>query len=124
MPSANSLIVKLIEESGLTYYYPNSGSTENDIHSTEEVWNDAVYADYWIIMAIRPPGYSMADLLAEEPAYSKFKAVRDGQVIMCNTATSNYFSRGVIEPHVMLKDLMHAIGYMPEHEPVYFFKLE
>lgn len=120
MPSANSLIVNLIQDAGLRYYYPPGGSTENDLHSKESVWNDGAYADYWIIMASRPPEFSMNDLLAEEPVYKTFKAVKEQRVIFCNTATSGYFQRGVVEPQVMLKDLLLATGRLADHTPVYF----
>ena len=124
MPSGNSLIVNLIEDAGLKYYYQESGSTENDLHSTEEVWNDAMFAEYWIIMAFRPADFSMKDLLAEEPVYAKFRSVTKNQVIFCNTATSSYFSSGIVEPQVMLKDLLYATGQLASHEPEYFFLLK
>jgi iron complex transport system substrate-binding protein len=124
MPSAGSQTVKLIEDAGLKYYYSESGATENDVHSKEEVWNDAMFADYWIIIANRPEGFSRADLLAEEPVYAKFKSVIHHQVIFCNTATNDYFAQGTVEPEVMLKDLLFATHKMDQHEPKYFFLLE
>jgi iron complex transport system substrate-binding protein len=124
MPSAGSQTVRLIEDAGLEYFYAETGATENDVHSKEEVWNDAMFADYWIIIASRPEGFSLADLLAEEPVYAKFKAVVHHQVIFCNTATNDYFAQGTVEPDVMLKDLLFATHKMDQHEPKYFFLLE
>lgn len=124
MPSANSLIVQLIEDAGLRYFYESRQTTENDLHATEQVWNDAEITDYWIIMAGRPADFSLADLIAEEPAYAVFKPVKKQQVIFCNTSTSDYFTRGVVEPDVMLKDLLFATGQISNHVPRYFFLLK
>ncbi|MBK9193026.1 MAG: ABC transporter substrate-binding protein [Crocinitomicaceae bacterium] len=103
MPSAGSLLVKLIEDAGLNYYYPESGSTENDIHSSEEVWNDGMVADYWIVIAGRPDNFSLADLINEQPVYAEFKSVKNNNVLFCNSSTTDYFTKGVIEPQVILK---------------------
>jgi iron complex transport system substrate-binding protein len=124
MPSANSMIVNLIEDAGLTYYYPSSGITENETRSTEAVWNDAMFAEYWIIMASRPVDFSLADLLAEEPVYKEFLSVKKNQVIFCNTATSDYFVQGVVEPQIILKDILFATGQVSNHQPKYFSLLK
>ncbi len=124
MPSANSMIVNLIEDAGLTYYYPSSGITENETRSTEAVWNDAMFAEYWIIMASRPADFSLADLLAEEPVYKEFLSVKKNQVIFCNTATSDYFVQGVVEPQIILKDILLATGQLSDHLPKYFCLLK
>jgi iron complex transport system substrate-binding protein len=124
MPSANSMIVNLIEDAGLTYYYPSSGITENETRSTETVWNDAMFADYWIIMASRPADFSLADLLAEESVYEEFLSVKKNQVIFCNTATSDYFVQGVVEPQIILKDILFATGQLNDHQPNYFSVLK
>jgi iron complex transport system substrate-binding protein len=120
MPSANSMIVNLIEDAGLSYYYPSSEITENETRSTEAVWNDAMFAEYWIIMASRSSDFSLEDLLAEEPVYKEFLAVKKNQVIFCNTATSDYFVQGVVEPQIILKDILLATGQLTDHHPKYF----
>jgi len=124
MPSANSLTVKIMEDAGFSYYYAETGATENDLHSKEEVWNDAMIADYWIIIASRPENFSLADLVAEEPVYSKFKSVIHQQVIFCNSATTDYFANGVVEPQIMLRDLLFAAHKLSDHQPKYFFLLK
>jgi len=123
MPSANSLTVKIMEDAGMTYFYKETGATENDLHSKEEVWNDAMFADYWIIIANRPTDFSLADLISEEQVYAKFKSVIHQQVIFCNSATSDYFANGVVEPQIMLKDILFATHKLSEHQPKYFFLL-
>lgn len=124
MPASQSVGVELIEDAGMRYFYPSENGTENEMHANEEVWNDGILADYWIIIASRPSGFSLADLILEEPVYGVFKSVQNKQVIFCNTAEVDYFAQGVVEPHVLLKDLLFATGQIDKHEPKYFFRLE
>lgn len=124
MPSTASVGVQLIEDAGLDYFYANEVGTENQLHSKEEVWQDGISADYWIIIARRPETFNLEDLLNEEPVYGVFKAVKEGQVIFCNTAETDYFAQGVIEPNIILKDLLFATGQIEAHQPRYFFLLD
>jgi len=124
MPSPNSVGVELIKDAGLTYFYSQGSGTENQLHTKEEVWNDGVESDYWVIAARRPAEFTLKDLLEEEPVYKEFKSVKNNQVIFCNTATVDYFAQGVIEPDVILKDLLFATGQISDHEPKYFFLLK
>ena len=124
MPSSKSVGVQLIEDAGIQYFYQNTSGTENIVHSNEQVWEDGIAADYWVIIARRPSGFSLSDLLAEAPVYREFKSVKNNQVIFCNTAETEYFSQGVVEPNVILKDLLFATGQIEAHTPTYFFRLE
>lgn len=124
MPSSNSLTVQLIEDAGLSYFYIEKTTTENVLHPKEEVWSDAAIADYWVIIASRPKDFTLEDLINEEPVYKKFKAVKNHQVIFCNTAQVDYFGQGVVEPHVMLQDLLFAVHKIDQHQPKYFFLLQ
>lgn len=124
MPSSQSLVVNLIEDAGLSYLYADEKGTENILHSKESVWSDGGVSDYWIIIAARPAQFSMDDLISEAPAYRTFAAVQKNQVIFCNTSQVPYFTRGVLEPEIMLKDLLFATGQIEQHDPVYFRLLQ
>ena len=119
-PSANSLIVKLLEDAGLCYFYQEETGTENMIHAQEQVWSDGTIAPYWVIIADRPEDFTLKELIAENPVYGSFKSVEHQQVIFCNSRTSDYFLKGVIEPHVMLKDILFATHKIDRHQPKYF----
>ncbi|MFT5822813.1 MAG: iron complex transport system substrate-binding protein [Crocinitomix sp.] len=124
MPSSKSVGVELIEDAGIEYFYHDEKGTENIMHSNEQVWNDGIQADYWVIIARRPSDFKLADLIAEVPVYKEFHSVQNQQVIFCNTNVVDYFSKGVIEPHIILKDLCYATGQIESHSPQYFFLLE
>jgi iron complex transport system substrate-binding protein len=112
MPSNHSITANLVKDAGLKYIYNTNTNTVSDniTFSKEEVWQDAVSANYWIIIAARKSDYSLTDLLNEEEIYKDFKAVKNGNVIFCNTTTTNYFTKGVVEPHIMLKDIISCVN--------------
>lgn len=124
MPSTNSLIVSLLQDAGMSYYFQDQLGTENSTYSKEEVWEMGAIANYWVIIANRPKDFGMSDLLAEEEVYGTFRSVQQGQVIFCNSAHSEYFIDGVIEPHIMLKDILFATGKIDTHKPKYFHLLK
>jgi iron complex transport system substrate-binding protein len=123
-PSANSLVVTLFEDAGMDYFYSGEKGTENTPHTKEEVWANGGEANYWVIIASRPEGFSLQDLKNESEVYKNFKSVKNEQVIFCNSATTDYFLSGVIEPEIMLKDILFAIHKMDQHQPKYFHLLK
>ena len=123
-PSSNSLVVTLLQDAGLYYYYQDETGTENTPHSKEEVWEAGALASYWVIIASRPHDFSLADLVEEDEVYGTFKSVSNRQVIFCNSATTDYFIQGVIEPQIMLKDILYATHKIDDHNPRYFHILE
>lgn len=124
MPSSKSVGVQVIQDAGLTYYYADQSGTENMTRAKEEVWSDGIEADYWIIIADRPQGFNLSQLLQEEDVYREFKAVKNNQVLFCNTRSNDYFVQAVAEPHIVLRDLLFLTGQLQDHEPQYFKRLE
>ena len=121
MPAPNSITTNLVKDAGFSYLYDdNDIRRDNMLFPKEKVWEKAYEADYWIIIANRPENYSLADLLEEESVYKTFKSVKSNQVIFCNTSHSSYFTEGILEPDVMLKDLLFLTKQISDHEPKYF----
>jgi iron complex transport system substrate-binding protein len=106
MPNSNSLTANLIADAGLNYVFSDT-INDNTTRSKELVWSKAMNCEYWVIIASRPDDYSLEDLKAEDPIYSEFPAVKNNRVIFCNTSTTGYFTMGIVEPDVMLEDLIN-----------------
>ncbi len=123
MPSSNSITANLAKDAGLSYIYSNH-TIDNLTLSKEKVWNDVMNTNYWIIIANRPQNFSLNDLLEEEKIYAEFESVKNKHVIFCNTAFSEYFTNGIVEPHIMLLDLHYCTGKIKNHTPKYFKILE
>lgn len=106
MPNSNSITANLVQDAGFNYIFSDT-INDNTIRSKENVWNKAMDSEYWVIIASRPEGFTMDDLKAEEAIYAEFPAVKNNRVLFCNTTTTDYFTMGVVEPEVMLKDLLN-----------------
>ena len=52
--------------------------------------------------------------------------LKNDKVLLCNLQQVDYFGDAVLQPHIILSDLIKAFhpGILPEHTPVYFKKLE
>lgn len=122
MPAQKSTTAALVKDAGLNYHI-RSNSNDNMIYSKEFVWNYAMEAEYWVIVADRPADYCLNDLLNEESVYKEFKAVKNKNVLFCNTSMSSYFIEGVIEPEIMLKDILYLTGKIEDHQTKYFNRL-
>jgi len=125
MPAPNSITANLIKDAGFTYVFDSQTESIDNISMLKEsVWAKVYAADYWIIIADRQKDFTLNDLIAEEEVYSTFKAVQKKQVIFCNTSQSSYFTQGILEPHIMLKDLLFLTNNIKEHSPKYFHLLK
>jgi iron complex transport system substrate-binding protein len=111
MPSGSSITANLAKDASLNYIYQQALSRDNIILSPENVWHDAIDANFWIIIASRPANYSMNDLLQEEAIYKDFISVKKQNVIFCNTTTTEYFTSGAVEPHIMLSNLIDCVQH-------------
>ena len=117
MPNSNSLTANLVADAGFNYIFSDT-MNDNSIRSKEVVWDKAMNCEYWVIIASRPNDYSLEDLKGEDPIYSEFPAVKNNKVIFCNTSTTGYFTMGIVEPDVMLKDLNNIKN--PDYTAKYF----
>lgn len=122
MPSNNSITVNLAKDAGFDYLLKNSKVIGNNVLSKEKAYSVLSEADYWIIVASKPENFGLKELLAENPIYATFPSVKNGKVIFCNTATTAYFSKGVLEPDIMLKDLLFCQNELKDknYQPHYF----
>jgi len=123
MPSGLSLTANLAKDAGL-FYDVASKNMDNIVMSREKAWEKGMLAKYWIIIASRPEDFSLTDLIDEMPVYKEFPSVKSKKVLFCNTAYSSYFTKGVIEPHILLKDILFLTGKIDVHSPKYFKLLD
>ena len=123
LPSEHSLTANLARDAGL-YYSIKSNGLDNVLMSNEKAWEIGVEAKNWIIIAGRPKDFSLSDLLEEAPVYADFMSVKNRRVFFCNTAHSGYFTSGVVEPQILLKDLLYLTGKIEHHDPKYFKLLD
>ena len=111
MPSSQSVTANLAKNAGLNYIYQTDTTNDNLLLSPEMVWNDAIKTKYWIIIASRPANFSLKELIDEQEVYKEFESVKNKNVIFCNTSTTEYFTKGPVEPQIMLSNLIDCVNH-------------
>jgi len=105
MPAGNSSVARLLADAGLDYVYAETDAKGNLSLSMEEVINDALDADVWILVTYFNGKTNMADLTAVDDRFGRFKAVKQGMVWLCDLSTADYFGQGVLRPDILLQEI-------------------
>jgi iron complex transport system substrate-binding protein len=126
MPPGNSFAARLIEDAGGHYVYVDSISSGNLVFPFEKILTDAHDCDFWGKI-IYEKGPLTAEKLTEGDARLQgFKSFQSRSVFYCNAAETDYHGQAVLEPHLMLSDMIAV--FHPEihqqHAPAYFRKWE
>ncbi len=123
-PGGRSYLARLVADAGASYPWAADTSQGSLPLALEVVAEQALTADYWL-----NPGQmdSQAQLEAAQPRFRPFKPFRTHQLYgyyaRRNAQGGNdYFERGVIEPHVVLADLVSIFhpALVPGHRRVYY----
>ena len=122
-PPANSYSVSLMRDAGLGYEFQEAKQDENLAKTVEEMLDRCLDTEYWIIIAQRNTGFSMEELKSENYLYSEFAAVQKNNVIVCNTAISDYFGDALLEPQIVLKNLIEVVQNEKDSTE-YFYRLK
>lgn len=125
-PGNASFVAQFIRDAGGRYAFQNIEGQGNVQLEFETVLNKVSKADYWGLVVSSATPVKLSTLLDIAPEYSLIKAFREGNVFVCNTSLSDYFGDAVMEPEVILADLVSIIhpGSLPGHAHVYFRPVE
>ena len=107
-PGGQSFAAKFYKDVGANYVWKDDSSSGSNSFSFERVFKDAVGADYWIGVGGQK---SLESLLSTNSNYSLFKAFKQKNVYsfyggITTWGANSYFEKGVLEPDVILKDLI------------------
>ena len=121
-PGNKSFVAQFIRDSGARYAFNHIEGQGNVELDFESVLSKLVKADYWGLIVSSQEEFALSNLLQMEPRYALFNSFKDGQVFVCNTAKSDYFGDAVLEPEVVLADLIAVIhpDLLPDHGHTYF----
>jgi iron complex transport system substrate-binding protein len=125
-PGGDSFIAKFISDAGALYAFADYPGNDNINLDFETVLTMIAGADYFGKVIYRESGVLRNDFLEEQNRFELLKAFDDSHLFYCNTATTDYFGRGIMEPHLMLQDLIGI--FHPEiaspYKAVYFHPLK
>lgn len=128
MPSTRSYMVRLVEDAGGEYIYPQNTGDKSLPVSLEEAYVMAAEADVWL----NTGQYSSLDELKSAlPRFANMPAVNTGRVYNNNARQtpaggSDFWESGIVHPDVVLGDLIGILH--PETatatEPYYYRQLK
>jgi iron complex transport system substrate-binding protein len=124
-PGSQSYISQYIAHAGANYLFSKSegGSLEIDY----EVALEAVSkSDFLGLVVSEDPDYSLRHFIKQNPDFEQFQVVKDKRIFVCNSSEADYFGDAVMEPQVVLADLISIFHptYLPDHETKYFHLLD
>jgi iron complex transport system substrate-binding protein len=122
VPGGESYMAEFFEDAGANYIWKENQKTGSLPLDFETVFYKAQKADYWCIKENYQGRYTYKDLQSEYMHYSEFDAFKNHRVLFCNTHTKPYFEKGVLEPDVILADMIHILhpGLLPDHKNKYY----
>ena len=111
IPGEDSYMSRLIKDAGGVVLGGKKGEFHSYPNSIEEVFKLSYNADLWL----NPNNFqSVLDLKTSNPLFGKIEILSKGKVFnntKRNTETggSDFWERGVVEPHLILKDLINIL---------------
>lgn len=107
-PGGDSFVASFIEDAGAQYAFAEYPGSENVELDFERVLEKISAADFFGKVLHREGQVTRDDFLEENRRFELLNDFGDEQLFYCNSYTSDYFGRGLLEPHLMLADLYHV----------------
>jgi iron complex transport system substrate-binding protein len=127
MAGGHSFFSRMIQDAGGKYLWEENESIESFPIDIENVFRRAVQADIWINTGA---ANTLKDIIAEDNRLKSLPPFKNKKVFNNNARLNtyggnDYWERGIMEPHVILRDLIHIFhpDLLPDHELVYYKQL-
>ena len=122
MPSAKSYMIRLVEDAGGKYIFPQNTSNISQAIDIEQAYRLAAESDIWINAGMYN---NMEDLRRENPKFSDIPSVKYHRVWNNNRRQtpqggSDFWESGVVRPDVILRDLF--LIFSGADEPTTYYK--
>ncbi len=121
VPGGESYMAHFFKDAGADYIWKDDTHTGSLSLNFETVYEKAENADFWLIKA--DEAFTYDRLKSEFASYAWFKAWKSHKIIFSNTSRNNYYEEGVLNPHLVLEDLVsffHPEIELPNQSPRYF----
>lgn len=122
VPAGESYVAQILKDAGSTYTFSHVPGTNVTTMQVEEVISTASETNFWFFIHSAPENYSLQSLVKEHPAVVSLSCYKNNRIFMCNSETVDIFGEGIMEPHIILKDLAHAMhpNELRTYQPKYF----
>ncbi len=124
-PAADSYKAIFLKDASVDYIFNDRQGTGSLHLDFETVYEAASKCDFWTILVNYKGNYSYSVLKNEDVRYADFDAFKNRKVIYSNTNYSSLYEKGLLEPDIVLADLIKLFhpDLMLENEFVYYKKL-
>jgi iron complex transport system substrate-binding protein len=121
-PPGNSFIAQAFADAGAQYIYADSIKAGNIVLPYEKLYEQVYDVDYWGKITFAPSELTMQQIAQEDERLTRIKSYQQGNIFYCNAATTDYHGDAIMEPHIILADLIAIFhgDLLPQHSPVYF----
>jgi iron complex transport system substrate-binding protein len=127
VPGGLSFQAKLFKDAGATYLWADNQEERSFVKSKEVILDEALNADFWLNVNAY---HSINEIVETDKVLQNFKALKQQRIYNNNlrenaAAGNDYWESGVVNPHIVLKDLIKIFHpTLIEHELYYYKKLE
>jgi len=128
VPGGNSFLAKMIEDAGGNYIWKDNDARESLPLGIESIFAKASEADVWINTGTINHREKILDI---DNRFKDFAPYNQGKIYNNNlqlnqNGGNNYWEKGLIEPDVILKDLIKIFQpkLLPNHKLVYYKNID
>ncbi len=125
-PAGESYMANFFDDAGCNYIYKGTKGTGSLSLDYEIIIDKAIETDYWVLIINYPTEINYSEIKKIDPRYEDFGAYKNRNIIVTNASNSLYFEKGLLQPHLVLSDLVYAFhpDLMPAYKPTYFNHLK
>jgi len=125
-PPGNSFVAQFLQDAGARYILKDSLSDQNLVIPFEKMFVSMHSCDYWGKLSFTEDDPTANNFCSDAPQMKELPSYQTKKLFFCNTQTTDYFGDAIMQPQVILKDLIKI--FHPEvdslHVPVYFRSVE
>ncbi len=128
VPGGKSFLAKMVNDAGGSYLWKDNQSRESISLNIENVFIKANKADIWLNTGTV---HHKEEMLKIDERFKDFRPYTVSKIYNNNlqenaAGGNNYWEKGVVEPHIILKDLIKIFhpGLLPNHSLVYYRYIE
>jgi iron complex transport system substrate-binding protein len=128
IPGAKSFQAQLLKDAGANYLWSEGNNEKSSLTKAKEVVIDEAYdADFWINLNSYN---SIKSIVGYDEKFVGFRSVKEQQLFnndnrLNNKSGNDYWETGVIQPQVVLRDLIKIFHpNLIEHELYYYRQLK
>ncbi len=122
LPGGRSFTSKLIEDAGGEYFYTSDTSSGSKKLDFEYILAKDSAINYWLLLTYNQQSVTYSYLKENKPRYSYLSVFKSKNIGICNTATSPYFEEGILEPHILLREIKWLIHNEQPKDSLKYFK--